>query len=485
LSTLYQDLKANGYTQQDDYTASTKPIYGQDKYSNYYNAGNETTYRIASSSVEYDFGPVASITNVSYVKQTTALDIDFTNVYLPLVAALVPPDTGVPGLFLSDLSKWTIDSHLVSKRLGPVEFMVGAYYTNELNNFQPGIFLANESTGQYLPPPFSALVSQQNLNTYKEHAFYGDLTYYITDRLDIQGGARYSDNSQTIDATKVGLLLGLAAPQTFNYDFSGSVMTYLATLRWRFNDSISTYVRAASGYRPGGPLTSPVAPPNTPTTVKPDSDWNYEVGLNGAFFNNKLNITTSIYHIDWKDIQLQGLSNGIQYQTNGGTAEVDGAELQIDSRLSQHLTVGVVAGYTDPRMERVSAAAAAGIGARPGDPLPLTPRYTAASTADYNVPLTASLKGTVGATLRYRSNMPTSFSGDPLNNNIDLGSLTTADFRAGIILGNINFALRVANVFDRRGFVSSTDRRAAPLPTPVWAVPNQPRTFTLGASSSF
>ena len=262
-------------------------------------------------------------------------------------------------------------------------------------------------------------------------------------------------------------------------------MTYLATVRWRCTDNINTYVRAASGYRPGGPLTSPVAPPNTPTTVKPDSDWNYEVGLNGGFFGNRLNITSSVYDIEWRDIQLQGLSSGIQYQTNGGSARVDGAELQVDARLTRNFTLGVVAGYTYARMESVSAAGAAGVGARPGDQLPLTPRYTAASTADYNIPFGAGLKATVGATLRYRSNMPTSFSGDPLNNNINLAPLTTADLRSGVTLGNVDFTFRVANVFDRRGFVSSTDRRVAPLGTPVWGVPNQPRMFTVGASMRF
>ncbi|MEC3947795.1 TonB-dependent receptor [Sphingobium sp. HWE2-09] len=489
---LYQKVIADGYTQQDNLTNSTTPIYGRDKYNSYYEPGNRTNYKIASGTVDYDLGGVTSVTNVSYVKQHTNLDIDYTGVYVPILPRLgvpLPANTGVPAKFFSDLKKWTADSQLVSERIGSFEFIVGGFYSHDDLDFRPTIALANKLTGQPLPVPYAVgLIAQRTLDLYKEYAAYGNVTFYFTDNLDAQGGIRYSHNSQDITSTRVGLLAGLQTPKTDSFHFSDNVATYLATLRWRPTQKISAYIRAASGYRPGGPLTTASPPASIPKTINPDTVWNYEAGIKASVLDNKVDVAATVFHVDWKNVQLQGLANGLQYQTNGGSADIDGLEFELSARPLDGLRLSFTSGYTNARLKRVDPAVSASIFAFSGDRFPLTPRWTASSTADYDFPLSDEVKGTVGASLRYQSKNPTSFAADPANNNLLLDSITTVDLRAGVNFGSVTAQARIDNVFNKRALVASTDRRPVGLPgvaTPVWAIPNRPQMFSLSLSVAY
>src|SRR3546814_4517777 len=116
-----------------------------------------------------------------------------------------------------------------------------------------------------------------------------------------------------------GAISFYAPRATGNFTFNENVTTYLATIRWRPTSNISFYARAADGYRPGGPQNNPAPPADAQTTIRPATGWNYEAGVKANF--GKLTASASIYHIDWKDIQINTLMNGITLQANGGKAK--------------------------------------------------------------------------------------------------------------------------------------------------------------------
>src|SRR3546814_925843 len=241
------------------------------------------------------------------------------------------------------MKKFSTEVRLVSKRLGPVEFVAGGFYTNEKNLYRT-IITVNTAAGVPLTAPFDLLFVANTISNYEEEAAFGNLTFYLSDKLDITGGIRYAHNSQFAQTGGPGAISFYAPRATGNFTFNENVTTYLATIRWRPTSNISFYARAADGYRPVGPQNNQAPPADAQTTIRPDTVWNYEAGVKANF--GKLTASASIYHIDWKDIQINTLLNGITLQANGGKAKVDGFEVELAARPTPLTTISANAGYT-------------------------------------------------------------------------------------------------------------------------------------------
>ena len=144
--------------------------------------------------------------------------------------------------------KFIQEVRLTSAENDKVEWLVGAYYANE-----NGTNLQEDVT---TPPPPGRLFVADFPSQYKEYAGFGNLTYYLTDNLDVTGGVRVSHNVVDFDFFTDGVLtVGFGPSVSESQTTKDTVATYLANLRWRPTDDLSLYFRAASGYRgPGAKL---------------------------------------------------------------------------------------------------------------------------------------------------------------------------------------------------------------------------------------
>ncbi len=103
------------------------------------------------------------------------------------------------------------------------------------------------------------------------------------------------------------------------------------------------YARVASGFRPGG---GNLVFPGVPVTFDPDKTYNYEVGLKGDFLNHALSVDTSLYYIDWRNIQvLERTTTNHAYTGNGGRAKSEGVEFAVTGRPWTGFTVTGWADY--------------------------------------------------------------------------------------------------------------------------------------------
>ncbi|MDT9601012.1 TonB-dependent receptor [Sphingosinicella rhizophila] len=485
-----QNIEATGGAGTDHITGTLTPEYGKYKYNAFADLPSNIKYRLFSGSVDYDFGPISWITTVSYGDLETNILADYTEIYLPFVAGFVPPDTLVRGNVSPSTEKWTAESRLVSERLGAFEFILGGYYTKEKSFYRTVVNLLNPTTMQLLPGIFGDLLRTGTSDEYEEIAGFGNLTFYLTDSLDVTGGIRLihlkdvSTGGLPVDGIAASSFFVPRAPSTFSN--SENPITYLATLRWRPTDRISTYLRAASGYRPGGPQVGANLPPDAQTEILSDTTWNYEAGIRGSFLGNKLAIEASVYRIDWDDIQLSTLSGGFVLRGNGGSGKVDGFELAATARPTRFLTISGSLGYTNARLTQIDPAASVVLGAVAGDKLPLTPEFTASLLADHRIPLSTSTDATIGGTLRYQSDMPSGFPGDPLNPNINIPGYATVDLRGGVDFGRFSLQLRADNIFNKLGYTTvTTNKVIASIPVSTVGTTIRPRTFTLSLSADF
>jgi iron complex outermembrane recepter protein len=121
-------------------------------------------------------------------------------------------------------------------------------------------------------------------------------------------------------------------------------------LTYELDDRNLFYVAVAKGFRVGGgnaPLpTGCNATP--PSTYSSDYVWNYEIGAKNKLFDGRVQIDTSIFHIDWLKIQqLIPLSCGLLYTANTGTAVSQGFDLALQTLITEHLGVDLNLGYVD------------------------------------------------------------------------------------------------------------------------------------------
>lgn len=485
VSGVLQNIKTNGYGFERLVPGTFEPFTERYQYNHYQDFGSEIKYRVASATANYETDIGSVIATGSYAHFANNTESDGTRTFLPVAIAVapgqglvIPPNTGVFVNPSPSLNKYTGELRFVSKRLGPVEFMAGGFYTHEQAYYKINVVLQDTITGQTLPAPLDLLYRTKAGSRYEEFAGYGNLTFYIADNLDVTGGIRYAKDNQLATVGGDEAIYAFVPRAKAVYPIKGSATTYLATLRWRPTDKISTYLRAASGYRPGGPQTNANPPPGAPLIITPDSVWNYEAGIKGSFLNDALTANLAVYHIDWKDLQLNTQDpTGVTLQTNAGAAQVDGWELELVARPSRYLTFTASAGHTNARITSIPAAVTAATGARVGDKLPLTPSHTVAITADQQIPV-GDATGFVGATLRFQSDMPNKYPGaSPALQPAKLPEITTVDLRAGVDFDNYGVQLRVQNLLNKHAFTGiGTDYVATVIP---------PRRFTLALSTNF
>jgi outer membrane receptor protein involved in Fe transport len=482
LSGLYQDIDSDGLAFQDNVQNTTRPLYGVNKFAAVAGTGAaRLRYREVSGSATQETGIGSIVATASYFEGKTRRLLDYTPIFSPLLP--------IPGLgqviadFGPNLKKTTLEARFVSKRLGPIEFVAGGFYTHEKSAY-PFLISANEADGKPLPSPYDVVLRSNTLATYDEYAGYGNLTFYITDQLDVTGGLRYAHNKQD-GASPPGIAFYAPTPGGTT-SFSDSKLTYLATIRYRPTQAISFYARAASGYRPGGPQNTTTLPPGAQSQIHADTVWNYEGGVKASLLNGALNANVALYHIDWKDIQLSTIYLGRTMQGNAGAAEVDGWEVELEAHPSRDLAISGNVGHTYARITDISAQAQASLGAKPGNRLPLTPDYSAAVSVDQRLHFSDSVGGSLGATLRFTSDMPSSYPGYALNPNVKIPSVATMDVRASINLTPVTLQFRLENLFNERGFTSmATNLVYVGQSLPTTGTVIRPRTAVLSATVDF
>ena len=484
ISGLYQKIEADGLAKQDNLTDSLEPLYGPRKFSAYFDPIYRAEYQTAAATLNWKLGAGTLTSTAAYAEYDTYAEADYTPVYGPLFVGVLPPGTGLKGDPAPAMEKKTAEIRYASERIGRVEFIAGLFHTDEDNTYPISLYGENMQTGELIPPPLNNVITTLTTSGYKESAVFGNLTFYFTDAVDLTVGGRYAENDQDVVNTGSGLLSGSFTPVTSRFEVDDDATTYLATLRWRTSDHLSTYLRAASGYRPGGPQTNRLFPDAKPFTA--DTVWNYEVGVKGVFPERRVNFGASAYHIVWDDIQLNTVRGGFVFIGNGGKGEVNGFELEGQFAPVEDFVLGLSLGYNDTELTEIDAESSASLGAVEGDAFPLSPQWGGALTADYSVPFAVDWTASVGASWKYTGERPSSFAGSTLNPNIDLPDYSTVDLRAGLQHGPWKLTLRVDNATDEDGLASFVTNKVFPGQlVPSSATLIRPRSYGMSFSVDF
>jgi outer membrane receptor protein involved in Fe transport len=482
-------IDGNGF---DVNGATLQPIYGRYEFESALDFGDHTEYNIGNLTVHGKIGSFNLVSSSTFQIVDAFAGGDGTDSYGLLATLLGNPGRAV----LTQLHEHTqresqelrLDSTAFDDRL---YYDGGLYFTHEDDeNRIPGFPTYSLATGA--PQPIAipgsgvafpgGLVQAKIDTSYEEGSAFANATYRISPQFDLQGGLRFGESRQTYDQDYSGLLF--TPPTSLLQEGKTRATNFLATLSYKPTQTDSFYVRAANGYRPGGPSAA------TPMTganpiVGPDKLTSLELGWKSIRDDGKLSFDTAVFQTDWQDIQIQTSADGDAFFVNGGTAVSQGAEAALAYVPIKGLTVRADIGYTDARLTEDTFAARVAPGiplGRDGDRLPFVPKVSGSLGSEYRWPLSADWTGTAGGSVNHVGNRKSDYSG---NEGVDVPCYTTVHLNASIENSSWRVSAYVRNLTNSDGIIYLANRGLLPMLAGVPYTAGVIRPRTIGVELSY
>jgi len=272
----------------------------------------------------------------------------------------------------------------------------------------------------------------------RETAVFGELTWNASDVFWLTGGIRYGETE----------VQGFTEPGGYNSNYfatalsfvPGEVTTfpmeevvgekgkdrgpsYKLSASYKPADNLTSYATLSTGFRvpvvnARAGSVSQIDPNDIIIPDGADSDklTNFELGLKGDWFDNRLSTNLAAYYINWEDIQVQAnrVSDQIQFATNIGQARTMGFEFELNALLTDNLTVALTGSLNDSEVTDLTASEAAISGAEEGLQLAF-PSFQGAAVMTYNFDIGSDTQGFITGSVQHVGGFPNQFPNVPGN----------------------------------------------------------------------
>jgi iron complex outermembrane receptor protein len=240
---------------------------------------------------------------------------------------------------------------LKSKADSKLTWILGAYYLNALQGFDPTTIhgIGAEEAGV------------KGVNLYgeeriKSYAVFTQETYPVTDNTNITGGFRYTIDKIAGVGTTITQLTSVIPgvtdangylPAVLDGDFASTTKkpTWKIGFDHHFDQHVMAYFNYSRGYKAGTFNTLPLDSP----ALKPEVVDAYEVGLKTELFDRKLRLNAAAFWNDISDAQVQSQRNGLVALINAGSARTRGFEFDASAAVAPGLTLDLAGTYLDAR----------------------------------------------------------------------------------------------------------------------------------------
>jgi len=394
-------------------------------------------------------------------------------------------------------SKLTQEFRLASPTGGRLWWLLGTFYTDEQGDELQAVYALDAAHVAVPDPRLNPEIHVFIPSRYREYALFGDATWKFTEALDLTVGLRESHNEEIFAGIPTCSPLYVTTVARCSPGGGGSsnqsVFNFTASPSFHFSPDVMVYLRAASGYRPGGP--NPPAP-GIPTSVKADTLINSEIGIKSAWLDRRLRLDAAAYWIDWQHIQIISIAPppvDVAYGANGNTATVRGLEAAAVLAPIPTLRLGLNFNYTHAVLSAPMPAGSTLVGNR-GDRLPYIPNWSGSATADYTHALRNGWAGALGAGWRYIGQRYTTLN-DPRNCPSNCAGASSVpslrpygafDLHANLSNDRWSARFAVRNLMNKQSWVDLSGLRSQPFDVaPILATALPGRLFTLGVDRRF
>jgi len=348
---------------------------------------------------------------------------------------------------------------------GLLDFTVGGFYFNGRGR-QSGRIDLSYSNLDFLSDD---LIPSESI------AGFVNAALHPTSKLTIDGGLRYSGDKKSYTfgriapdhsgpAPTVGGLNGVAG------HFKHSRLDYRFALDYNWTPDIMTYAQVSTGFKGGGINPRPFIPAQV-VPFDPETLTAYEVGAKTEFFDHRLRLNTAAFYNKYNNIQLTVFSCP-QYSPspafpcfaplNAGSADVDGAELELNAFPVKGLELDGSLSYLHFKYTSISANV--GIPGVRGVQMGMVPPYTPSWKASFGIQYAIDLGQGIGSlTPRADVDYESSVYGNATNaptNRIPARTVANARLTYRSPADDWELALEVTNLTDKYYAVTMDDSLA-------------------------
>lgn len=304
-----------------------------------------------------------SITAYREGETTTPIDFD----------ALPQPDFDVPAVYADDQFSQEVQFLYRGDRLNGV---AGLYYLDGNANGAFDVILGG----------LGLTVFQGGDQTKENFSLYGDFTYDLNDQWALTLGGRYTKDETTADVLReLWLGTGSASFDPANTssvffvtqtDFqnltrSDEEFTPRVSLSYKPTDNLNLYATYAQGFKAGGfdPRARADLDPLglSEQGFGPEFVDSYEIGVKGAFLDNRLTLNAALFFAEYTDQQITVQSGAdsdndgtndtfVSSVFNAGSSEYTGFELEGTWFLNDHFTLSGNLGLIDADITEIISA---------------------------------------------------------------------------------------------------------------------------------
>ncbi|MDA5194831.1 TonB-dependent receptor [Govanella unica] len=330
-----------------------------------------------SMTVDWDAGPVAvkSITAYRKVKADFGRDPDGSPVVLVQTSNVM------------DTEQFSQEFQFTGKAMNDrLTWLAGAYYFKETGSDD---VTANIGWGIFEALGIPLSIHGPTIVDNRSYAAFLNLNYAITDKLNLSGGIRYSEDKKKATVNQYFTDLGILALANPVGKKNFDDVTPKVSLDYRWTGEFMTYASYAKGFKSGGFTGRYVVPTLEPRPFDPEKLTTYEVGFKSQFLDNHVRLNASAFYSDYKDIQVT-IFNGVAPETrNAAKGRIKGAEVELTALPAEGLTVTGAIGYMDAKYTKFNPLDSVGL------VLPLqitnkfvnTPKWSLNASAEYRFPL--------------------------------------------------------------------------------------------------
>ena len=323
----YTSLKQTNYRGNNDAAATLPPSQIASRPWEF--GGNENPYILSEQNSislrgDIEAGPGVLTTTTAYTHDKSLITSDTDNSALPTTYIRTPA-------FAKSFQQELI---YATDPLGPVRFVAGLFYY--LNRGGQDLNVNRNATTIY------------QRDEAESYAAFGEVSWDVTERLNLTGGLRFSHDNQAAFATA---MVGNQPPPSVIRklgEASWDAWTPRFSVRYKLSDRTTTYFTYSQGFKAG--LFNTIS--FQPIPVNPEKIKAYEFGIKSDEIQD-LSLTAAAFYYDYNDLQLPAfiLTDGIPRQElrNAASSRIYGAELNANWRASEAFTLNLGLTYLDAR----------------------------------------------------------------------------------------------------------------------------------------
>lgn len=278
---------------------------------------------------------------------------------------------------------------------GPLAYTVGAFYFNEsikIDSFDYNTLAGGAVQGY----------AYQNQKT-ESWALFANLDYELSERLNVGGGVRYSDDKKNFLAQRTQSPFGAPPTAILRTSPESSEVSFNLNATYAATEDVNLYARVARGYRAPS-IQGRLVFGDTLSIAEKETVMSYEAGVKGTLPSGRARFDAAVFYYRANDLQITAVGGGANFNRllNADKATGYGFEFNAEAEPIDRLMLTAGLSYNNTEIDDPNlftqpcgggctvldpAGPIAGTVRIDGNSLPNAPKWIANVTAGYSWPV--------------------------------------------------------------------------------------------------